>query len=64
MEGIIGRFYTFLGIPVKGEHPYEFHVHVIKLTLVLLKLHDNFASDISFAQRYISLSVSATEMRF
>ena len=38
MEGIIGRFWTSLGISIIGEHPCLFHAHVIKATFVLYHL--------------------------
>ena len=38
MSGIIGHFYTILGISVIGEHPYLFHVYVIKVTHVFYHL--------------------------
>ena len=38
MEGIIGRFHTFITISIKGEHPYLFHALFIKITPVVYHL--------------------------
>ena len=38
MSGIIGRFYSILGIPTIGEDSYLSYVHATKVTLVVYHL--------------------------